>query len=534
MAQLRDTLVNGSMSIQKDLFVTESGTKIHGNLDGTASVASALDLDKDFVIGRTDATHSLTVNGNLKVTGDVVYTGTENLRVKDKNVELHVKDDGTAAGTRADADGAGITVKAVDASGSNADIKFFYDNTKGAWTSNVPFDVNVEGTAENAKSAEVAKKVEHKLSAGSGINLADGFDGSADKTVSVNATWVAANVKPANAVSADSAKKTVGTLSVAKNDYLTIDKNFNGSGDSVLSLNLTDVAKNTDVQGVADRVTTLEGATSSYAKAADLETAKSNLETEISKKVDKVTGSSLMTEAEHTKLAGIAEGADKTTVDAALSSTSTNPVQNKVIADEITSIWDVVTPFTITTSVTNSSYEFDGTNKTITVTVTPKNGTPTSVTVNGTAATQQANGTWTASFTKNTQGSTSYPVTASYKGKNYTANPSANAWLPTFAGIVAVASVDDLNVTGLSRKSSNIKGSYSLSNTQTGGSTYYAWFCANSTTISNTTSGGFGVTLEVVSTKSVVIGGKTFTYNCYRSTNNVKASVGSTVSYVVA
>lgn len=531
MAQLRDTLVNGSMSIQKDLFVTESGTKIHGNLDGTASVASALDLDKDFVIGKTGATHSLTVNGNLTVTGDVVYTGTENLRVKDKNIELNTDETGSAASTRAGANGAGFTIKATD-----GDVTFTYDagtDGTGSWKSNVPFNVDVEGTAENAKTADVAKKVEHTLSAGSGISLEGGFDGSADKTVSVNTTWIASNVKPANATSADSAKKTVGTLSVAENDYLTIDKNFNGSGDSVLSLNLTDVAKDADVQSVAGRVTVLEGETSSYAKAADLETAKSNLETEIGGKVDKVAGSSLMTEAEHTKLAGIAAGADKTTVDSELSSTSTNPVQNKVIADEITSIWDVVLPFSISVSI-SGGYEFDGKDHTITVTVTPKNGTPTSVTINGTAATQQANGTWTASFTKNTQGSTSYPVVASYKGKNYTASPSVNAYLPTFAGIVAAALIGDLNVVGLPRKSSNIKGTYSLSNTQSGGSTYYAWFCANSTTISKITSGGFDVPLEVVATKSVTVGGKAFTYNCYRSTNNVKASAGSTVSYVVA
>lgn len=529
MAQLRDTLVNGSMSIQKDLFVTESGTKIHGNLDGTASVASALDLDKDFVIGKADATHSLTVNGNLKVTGDVVYTGTENLRVKDKNVELHVKDDGTAAGTRADADGAGITIKAVDASGSNADVKFFYDNTKGAWTSNVPFNVSVEGTAENAKSAEVAKKVEHKLSAGSGIDLVDGFDGSADKTVSVNATWVANNIKPANAVSADSAKKTVGTLSVAKNDYLTIDKNFNGSGDSVLSLNLSDVAKNTDVQGVADRVTALEGETSSYAKATDLETAKSNLETEISKKVDKVAGSSLMTEAEHAKLAGIAEGANKTVVDTELSSTSTNPVQNKVIAGEITSIWDVVKPFSIKASATNTSYEFDGTDKTITVTVTPVNGEPTSVTINGTAATKQAGGTWTASFTKNTQGSTNYPVTASYKGKNYTANVSANAWLPTFSGKSAAETVADLNVAGLSKHGSTLSGTHSVDYQASEGTVYF-WFCASGQTIRKVTASGFDVPLQVVATKSVTVGGKAFTYNCFRTTDRMTGKDTFTVT----
>lgn len=52
-------------------------------------------------------------------------------------------------------------------------------------------------------------------------------------------------------------------------------------------------------------------------------------------KVDKINGKSLSTEdytsAEKTKLSGIETGANKTTVDSSLSSSSTNPVQNKVI-----------------------------------------------------------------------------------------------------------------------------------------------------------------------------------------------------------
>lgn len=38
-----------------------------------------------------------------------------------------------------------------------------------------------------------------------------------------------------------------------------------------------------------------------------------------------------MTSADRTKLNGIASGANKTTVDSSLSSSSTNPVQNKVV-----------------------------------------------------------------------------------------------------------------------------------------------------------------------------------------------------------
>lgn len=47
--------------------------------------------------------------------------------------------------------------------------------------------------------------------------------------------------------------------------------------------------------------------------------------------VTETTDKKVMTAAERTKLSGIATGANKTTVDSALSSSSTNPVQNKVV-----------------------------------------------------------------------------------------------------------------------------------------------------------------------------------------------------------
>ena len=63
---------------------------------------------------------------------------------------------------------------------------------------------------------------------------------------------------------------------------------------------------------------------------------------DISGKVDKVTGKGLSTNdyttTEKNKLSGIAEGANKTVVDAAISSTSTNPVQNKAIYASISAI----------------------------------------------------------------------------------------------------------------------------------------------------------------------------------------------------
>jgi hypothetical protein len=67
----------------------------------------------------------------------------------------------------------------------------------------------------------------------------------------------------------------------------------------------------------------------------DRQAADTALQTNINNKVDKVSGKGLstndFTNADKTKLDGIEAGANKTIVDSALSSTSTNPVQNKVI-----------------------------------------------------------------------------------------------------------------------------------------------------------------------------------------------------------
>ena len=65
-------------------------------------------------------------------------------------------------------------------------------------------------------------------------------------------------------------------------------------------------------------------------------------QTALDKKVDKVSGKGLSTNDyttnEKTKLAGIESGANKTVIDSALSSTSTNPVQNKIVKTSIDEI----------------------------------------------------------------------------------------------------------------------------------------------------------------------------------------------------
>ena len=83
----------------------------------------------------------------------------------------------------------------------------------------------------------------------------------------------------------------------------------------------------------------LDGVTTSTAEINHLKGVTSNVQTQLtnlndgkaSKDVATTSADGLMSSTDKTKLDGIADGANKTIVDTALSSTSTNPVQNKVI-----------------------------------------------------------------------------------------------------------------------------------------------------------------------------------------------------------
>lgn len=534
MAILRSTQVQGKLEvIDNDLYVTGSGKLIHGNLAGTASVAEGLDPTKDIVIGSTEATHSLTVNGDLKVTGDVVYTGTENLRVKDKNIDLNVDDKGNAASTRADANGAGITVKATD-----GDVTLVYDHAKNAWTSNVPFDVAVEGTVDSAKTAETASKVAHTLRNGTGISTLM-FDGSAEATVSVDDTHIRgvkvdAATSADNATTAETASKTVGKLTAAGDVKFTdadgqAVTEFDGSKDVTVKVDLTDVSGS--VATVAGDVAALEAKVDANKTATD--TALQGLEGKINGKVSSINPGSAInvtgtttTPTVSVKLAetqgnvqlDVTNGLKANlSADAALSTTSENPVQNKVVTEKINALWEQQFPISVTANATGSSYEFDGNEHTVIVGWEAINGTASAVSISdGTSSKSAGSGkNGSATFTKRSQGTTTYTVTATIDGKTYTAKVSANAYLPQFAGTSTAATAADLNVVGLAIKQKSIKGQITV-NAPTG-EDKYVWFCVPSgVTISKVTSAGFGTNLKTVETKKATIGGKEYSYNCYR------------------
>lgn len=93
-------------------------------------------------------------------------------------------------------------------------------------------------------------------------------------------------------------------------------------------------------------------------KIGDGTTKVNNLPFADANKVDKISGKSLSTNdyttAEKNKLAGIAEGANKTIVDSELSSTSTYPVQNKVVNAAINDLNTLVGDTAVATQISNA------------------------------------------------------------------------------------------------------------------------------------------------------------------------------------
>lgn len=89
-----------------------------------------------------------------------------------------------------------------------------------------------------------------------------------------------------------------------------------------------------------------------------LERLWSKITAKLDLKVDKVNGKGLSTNdyttTEKNKLAEIATGATKTVVDTALSSSSTNPVQNKVVNTAISNLNTLVGDTAVSTQITNA------------------------------------------------------------------------------------------------------------------------------------------------------------------------------------
>lgn len=140
-------------------------------------------------------------------------------------------------------------------------------------------------------------------------------------------------------------------LILDSNNYTKYTVTKGGSGASgTWGINITgNAATATKLTGLTASVNELNYISGATSNIQDQLTENANsistLTATVSNKVDKVSGKGLSTNDyttnEKNKLAGIAAGANKTTVDSALSSTSTNPVQNKVVNAAITNAAEV-------------------------------------------------------------------------------------------------------------------------------------------------------------------------------------------------
>lgn len=207
MAILKQTYVSGN------LYVTESNSYVsasefRGMLAGTASYANealtashALNVapNANLKVNSLEVAQDAYVSGNLQVMGDLTYVGVQDLRVKDRTIEINADESGSAV---APADGAGVVIKNSAAEGditilySSADDKLHVNKTIAGTIDNASEAAHAEN-ASRADSAAQADKVAFKLSFGTGISASVSpkeYDGSQAVTIDVNPGTIADTV----------------------------------------------------------------------------------------------------------------------------------------------------------------------------------------------------------------------------------------------------------------------------------------------------------------------------------------------------
>ena len=181
------------------------------------------------------------------------------------------------------------------------------------------------------------------------VDKVEGKGLSTEDYTTAEKTKLAGIAEGANAYTLPTASASVlGGVKIGANISVANDGTISGdySAATTSAAGLMSAADKTKLEGIE------AGATATTVDSALSGTSENPVQnkvinTALAGKVDTVSGKGLSTEdyttAEKTKLAGIAEGATAVTVDSTLSGTSENPVQNKVINAALAGKVDTVT-----------------------------------------------------------------------------------------------------------------------------------------------------------------------------------------------
>lgn len=192
--------------------------------------------------------------------------------------------------------------------------------------------MNIKDKNGNNNTIYPVTKKENVLGLPESLNELSASINSASSAVSALAGTVAGKVDKVTG----KGLSTNDFTDVYKKQLDNLPSNLNSKADAS---DLT--AAQNQLNSLNDEMASLSSTVSSKANSSDLTALAQTVGTkanssDLNSKVDKITGKGLSTNdfttAEKNKLSGIAEGANKTVVDTALSTTSTNAIQNKAVA----------------------------------------------------------------------------------------------------------------------------------------------------------------------------------------------------------
>ena len=325
-------------------------------LDGIAVGANKITVDSSLSTTSTNPVQNKIVNSALS--GKVPTTRTINGKALTGNITLSASDVGADASGTAETKATNALNEAKSYTDSALNTAKTYTNTKVAELVNsapetldtlgeVAAAIESNESVVDALNSAIGNKVDKVSGKGlstndytttektklSGIATGAEVNQNAFSTITINSTAIAADSKTDTFTITAGSNITLTPDTV--NDKVTI------SATDTIYTHPSYTAKNSGLYKVTVDGTGHVSATTAVAKSDITSLGIPAQDTTYSAATTSAAG--LMSAADKTKLDGIATGANKITVDSAMSTTSTNPVQNKIVNSAIAAVSDAST-----------------------------------------------------------------------------------------------------------------------------------------------------------------------------------------------